>query len=410
MTCTRGLARSLTLVVLATSACADDANAVSSTASDESTSASIGTSTSGTPTSASVDSTEDGSASADAESSTEQTSEAESSSVTSATDDTADSTGEPPGVCELPPSCDAATPDPGELLDWTNGESSFVSNAGAPNHRGRDMFYLPGDEQWVMAKFAYAINDWDLSGEQIDLYLLRGCEGDWEPLGTATTTFDDEHAEVEGVADSGGRIYFQIPAELELELGRHRIWAVVRGDATSADVYIEVVEPNTPFFLSDVDGTLTTSENEEFVALLSGNLPMVNANAPEVMWALVEKGYHAFYLTARPEFLGARTRAFLEERGLPPGLYHTTLSFTGATGNAAVDYKSAELDMLAARQLVPSWTFGNTSSDADAYEHAGVQPLSQRLFYQYDDIHGGRRVDDYADLLAELASLEPVCE
>jgi hypothetical protein len=392
-------------------ACTDDGNVVSSTVAEASTSASDDVSTGETPTSTSVDTSEDGSASADAETSTASSSGAETSSMTSAPQETGDSsTGELPGVCVLPPACDAPTPDPGELLDWNNVESTFVSNAGAPNHRGRDMFYIPGDDQWVMAKFAYAVNDWDLSGEQIDLYLLRGCEGDWEPLGTATTTFDDEHAEVEGVADSGGRIYFQIPAELELDLGRHRIWAVVRGDATSADVYIEVVEPNTPFFLTDVDGTLTTSENEEFVALLSGNLPLVNANAPEVMWALVEKGYHAFYLTARPEFLGARTRAFLHERGLPPGLYHTTLSLTGATGAAAVDYKSGELDMLAARQLVPSWTFGNTSSDADAYEHAGVQPLSQRIFYQYDDTHGGRRVDDYADLLAELAALEPVCE
>lgn len=365
------------------------------------------------PTEASADSTigadTSGSHSGDASSSSAASDDAPSSSESERASSEESSSGGP-ASCPPEPACDTATPPPGALLDWNNTESIFVTNAGEPNHRGRDMFYVPGDEQWVMAKFAYAVNDWDLSGEQIDLWLLRGCEGEWEALGSATTTFDDEHAEVEGVADTGGRIYFQIPQEAELDLGPHRVWAVVRGDGTSTNIYIEVVEPETPFFVADVDGTLTTSETEEFAALLSGTLPMVNASAPEVMWALVDKGYRAFYLTARPEFLGERTREFIETRGLPPGLYHTTLSLTGATGASAVTYKSDELDRLAARQLVPQWTFGNTSSDADAYEHGGVQPLVQRIFYRYDDAHGGRRIDDYADLLPELQDLEPVCE
>ncbi len=403
----RGFATLSSLGLCLATACSDDGAMGRDGASSEATSAeSTGASTGG-PDATGVDASTGGSGSGDSGTSSEvgtQTQPTDTGVDSSSGDD---STGGA-GVCEAPPACDAPPPPPGPLLDWNHTESIFVTNAGGPNHRGRDMFYLPDDEHWVLAKFAYAVNDWDLSGEQIDLYLLRGCEGEWEALGSAITTFDDEHAEIEGVADSGGWVYFLLPEQLEL--GRHRIWAVVRGDGTSADVYIDVVEPNTPFFLTDVDGTLTTSETEEFAALLGGTLPMVNASAPEAMWALVDKGYHAFYLTARPEWLGARTREFIEARGLPPGLYHTTLSFTGATGSSAVDYKSNELDMLAARQLVPSWTFGNTSSDGDAYEHANVQPLTQRIFYQFDDVHGGRRIDDYADLVPELEALDTVCD
>src|SRR5690606_27500624 len=140
---------------------------------------------------------------------------------------------------------------------------------------------------------------------------------------------------------------WQIPEDVRLEAGRHRVHMVVRGDQSRADAYIEVVPPGTPLFLSDVDGTLTIHEQVEFVALLTGSLPDAHPYAAEALQLLAERGYHAMYLTARPEFLGKRTRAFLRERGFPPGIVHTTLSLTGALGAAAVQYKTGELEMLA---------------------------------------------------------------
>lgn len=312
--------------------------------------------------------------------------------------------------CPALPACDIRLPDPGPALDWNDGQSVIVTAVGDPMHRGRDMFYNPGDPQWVLAKFAYGINDWDLEGERIDLYLLRDCAGEWESLGTVDTTYESSpHATVEGVEDTGGRVYFQIPAMQMLGPGRHRVHMFVRGDGSDTDMYIEIVDPGTPLFLSDIDGTLTTTETEEFSALLAGALPNVNPSAPEALWALVELGYRPMYLTARPEFLGARSRAFIEARGLPPGNIHTTLTSTGALGSAAVTYKSAELAALVARGLLPQWVFGNTSSDADAYDEAGILPLEQRIFFQYDDVHGGRRIENYTELVGEFANMDPVC-
>lgn len=391
----------LPALVLTIGACADDPGAVGSTGS-------IGESSEGGSESG-------GSESSTAADTTLADASGGSSSSSSTSVDTTDAEGSSsstgaPASCEPPPACDAAPPPPGPFIDWEHTESTFVTNAGDPRHRGRDMFYLPDDEQWVIAKFAYAANDWDLSGERVDLYLLRDCVGEWEGLGSATTTFDDEHPTIEGVVDSGGWIFFQIPEAMKLGVGRHRIWAVVRGDGSSADVYLDIVEPGTPIFVADVDGTLTTTETEEFGALFSGTLPEVRPDAPEALWELVDHGYHAFYLTARPEWLGARTRAFIEQRGLPPGLYHTTLSFDGALGSAAVEYKSGELDALADRMLEPAWVFGNTDSDGEAYEHANVQPLTQRVFVQFDDAYGGRRIEGYDELLGEFAGLPLVCE
>jgi phosphatidate phosphatase PAH1 len=185
---------------------------------------------------------------------------------------------------------------------------------------------------------------------------------------------------------------------------------VVAGDLSSTDVYVDIVEPGTPVVVSDVDGTLTGKETEEFTALLTGDLPTTHESAPEVIRALSEKGYRVFYLTARPEFLGDRTREFLSQYGYPEGIMHTSLKTTGATGTAAADFKTEELAAIAKRGLVPTYAFGNTDSDAKAYFSSGITPADHRIFYQFDDREfGGRRIESYADILAEMQGAAQVC-
>ncbi len=272
------------------------------------------------------------------------------------------------------------------------------------------MFYNPGDQIWVMGKFAYGVLDDDIADEEIDLYLNEGCGDAWIPLGTVNTTDDGDHPTVEGVEDSGGWVYFDATS-LGLGEGRHRFLMVVAGDLTTTEVYIDIVAAGTPIIVSDVDGTLTTQETEEFTALLSGQLPNANPDSAAVLTALAKQGYRVFYLTARPEFLGRRTREFLEAHDYPLGLVHTTLSFGGATGSAAVAYKSGELEAIAARGLVPSWAFGNTDSDAEAFAGASVPEDDHRVMFQFtDDAFGSRRIEAYGELLAEIAAdPPPVC-
>lgn len=310
--------------------------------------------------------------------------------------------------CTPIPACDAAPPVV-DALPWTHDILSPTIAAGTPGHRGRDLFLNPGDPQWIIGKFAYSFPpieiDKDLKDEQVDIYLLRNCEGGWEHLGSSVTTEEDQHAAVEGVDDSGGRVYFQIPPEKALGLGRHRVHLVVRGDLTSADMFIEVVPKGTPVFVSDVDGTLTTFETEEFVDLLTGTIPDVNPDAAKAFQILADKGFHPFYLTARPEFLVHRTREFLASKGFPPGIVHTSLTLTGATGASAEAYKTAELLALEARGLSPTYGFGNTESDGAAYDNIGIQPDSARVFFQFDDPAGGRRIEAYTELLGEFGAL-----
>ncbi len=329
--------------------------------------------------------------------------------------DAGDGDGEPPDPgfgpwCDPPPACDANPPPPGEALAWEHVSSNLIVLSGDPQHRVRDMFYVPGEPQWLLGKFTYGTIDKDLKGERVDVYVQRNCAGPWVFMGQALTTEEGEHPTIEGVEDTGGWVYLQVPDNLTLELGRHRVHMVVRGDLSTTDGFIEVVEPGTPIFLSDVDGTLTTFETEEFVDLLVGVLPDANLWAAQALGTLQDKGYHAMYLTARPEFLVERTREFVEVRGFPPGIIHTSLDLEGALGNAAVAYKSGELAMLAGKGLVPTYVFGNTDSDAEAYANAGIMPLDHRIFFQFTDPAGGRRIETYGELTDEFAALPDLCE
>lgn len=314
-------------------------------------------------------------------------------------------------TCGAVPACDAALPDFGPKLPWNNdAPDSF------PNHRARDLFLNPGDPQWIIGKFAYGADDNDLEDEQVDIWLLRDCGSKWEILGTALTTNDDifgngPHDPVEGVEDDGGRVYHQIPAQKELGLGRHKVMLVVRGDLSTTELFIEVVPKGTPVFVTDIDGTLTESEYIEFQALLEGELPPVHTDAANAFSILVSKGYRPMYLTARPEWLGRRTRDVLNANGFPPGIVHTTVTDTGAIGDSAVTYKSGELAVMKARGLQPAFGFGNAESDAEAYNNAAIDPVANRVFYQFDDtIFGGRRIESYTELLDEYAGVpEAVC-
>jgi len=324
--------------------------------------------------------------------------------ASSATDDAG------PRECALPPACDAAPPDFGPTSAWRHSVATPITVAlGAARHRGRDLYLREGDPQWALAKFAYGLSDDDIQDEDVDIYLDRDCTGAWETLGLATTTNDGDHPSVEGVEDTGGRVYFEIPATARLGPGRHRILFVVRGDHTTAEQLIDVAPSTARFVVTDVDGTQTESETAEWGALLTGSGPASQPHGAEALETFARRGYRILYLTARPEWLVPRTRAWLDEQGYPPGLVHTTLGGTGATGAPAEGFKTDELAALQAR--FPggiAYGVGNTDTDAAAYVSAGLPP-ERIVSYRFDGM-GATRMDDYAELVIIAAALPPLCE
>jgi hypothetical protein len=315
-----------------------------------------------------------------------------------------------PRECTLPPACDAPYPDLGPTSPWRHTVSTPITVAlGSPRHRGRDLFLREGDPQWALAKFAYGLADDDIQDEDVDIYLDRNCEGTWETLGLATTTNDGDHEPIEGVEDTGGRVYFEIPTAMRLGPGRHRLLFVVRGDHSTGEQLIDVVPASTRFVVTDVDGTQTESETAAWGSLLTGTGPGSQPHGAEALHAFARRGYVILYLTARPEWLEPRTHAWLDEMGYPPGLVHTTLGGTGATGAPAQTFKTDELAALEAR--FPgglAWGIGNTDTDAASYVSAGL-PADRIVSYQFDGA-GATRMDDYAELVTIAEALPAICE
>jgi hypothetical protein len=312
-------------------------------------------------------------------------------------------------MCPPVPACNAAPPDPGAARAWRH-----AAPGGAPNPRGRDQFVNPGAAQWIIGNFQYGLGPLEagLQDEEVDVYLLRNCGTTWEKLGTTLTTgATPSHPKVEGVDDAPGRIFFQVPASQALALGRHRVRLVVGGDLTAVDMFIEVVPPNTPFFVSDMDGTLTDSETAQFFAILTGTMPNANPDAAPALTVLASKGYRPMYLTARPEWLVKTSQDWIVAKGFPPGILHTTLVGGGATGPAAATFKTDELALLAQdKMLKPTYVIGNTNTDADAYNAAGIMPLANRIYFQYTDTAwNGRRIEAYTTLIPEFSALPRVC-
>jgi hypothetical protein len=320
-----------------------------------------------------------------------------------------------PEVCPPPPDCNVPTPPLGSARGWRNVLSQVTALSGPRRHRGRDLFLLEGQEAWVLGKFAYGALDGDVQDEDVDVYLLRDCGSGtpWESLGTYRTTKDGDHPTVEGVEDSGGRVFVNLAdtgAE-PLGEGRHRILMVLAGDLSTTDQYIEVVSPATEVVVTDIDGTLTTSEYASATDVLGLPISEAHVGSPEMMRAFAQRGYHIFYLTARAEWMMPITREFLAKREFPEGVVHTTLTGLGATGGAATDYKTLELGDLAARTgITPSYAFGNKDSDVQAYSNAGIDP-SRCYYYELgSDPKGGTDHGDYAGLVATASSAPLACE
>ncbi|WP_438020048.1 phosphatidylinositol transfer protein [Sorangium sp. So ce315] len=313
------------------------------------------------------------------------------------------------GACPPRPACDA--PPPAALPRGFRHTRSRLVASGWPRHRGRDLFARAEGPQWAIAKFAYGPQDDDLEDEDVEAYLLRGCSGAWERLGAFRTSDDDHlHPTTEGIPDTGGRLYLDLTAGRRLDVGRHRVHFAVVGDGTSADLFIEVLPPGARVAVTDIDGTLTSSEGAMIGELLGGGPPAAHPGAAEAMRALADSGVYLFYVTARPEWLVGTTRVWLREQGFPPGILRTTIGVTGAFGRAAAHYKTVELGWLKARTgIVPSFGFGNMPSDVATYTAAGIAP-SRSYYYKLDgDLRGGVGHDDYRRLDAALFTPPAAC-
>lgn len=274
---------------------------------------------------------------------------------------------------------------PSEPTDWNQFGSRITANLGNANHRGQDVIVQVGRPQVLVAKFAYAFIDKDITCEDVEVYIQREVPcGEWERLGVARTSENpgdsdcDNFGDRYGIEDDGGRVFFEIPEGKRLGVGRYPVRMVLRGDLSEARFDLIVIEAGTQAIITDVDGTLTTSDTELFteVALSIFNETYIQemyVDADRMLEGWADKGYLIVYMSGRPDLLRRMSERWIEAR-FPPGPIHLTdTNGQVLPTNAGVGtYKKEFIAYLRSQGLDIVAAYGNATTDIWAYEQAGI--------------------------------------
>ena len=278
-----------------------------------------------------------------------------------------------------------------EQKEW---RSSFplAPLAGKPNHRMRDMI-LPKDygEATLRARFTYGQFDKDLEEEQVQAWLLR-CP-DWQLLGTFETSD-------EGVVKA--------PLPTDLAPGDYAVRFVVRGDLSEARGTISVWPPGRQIVVSDIDGTLTTSDWEavdEVVEIVNEDTAKMYPNANTVLQAWAQKGYRIVYLSGRLQYVNRYTHTWLDRHKFPAGPVILTARKRqiAPTRTGVQKFKAEFLNNLTNRvkvQIVAA--YGNAITDIGAYNDAGIPKDKTFIIGPHAGEHNTGKIGSYTAHLSSL--------
>jgi len=268
----------------------------------------------------------------------------------------------PPGAC-LPIVTCAGEPAGLTKQPWKHSiQSPLVTAAGSPRHRGIDLIATADASEQVLAgEISYGLIDKALGDEEVDLFVCR--TGAWQLLATVVT----------GSADpADGRFELHLTGDQRLPIGRRPIFASVRGDRSSVQLLAVVLPSGGKVAVSDIDGTLTSYENEYPESLITGAQVKVQDGAPEAFSALAKSCYQPVYLTARGSVFTESTRKWLNDTGFPVGPLRLAPNLITLPGETTVDYKANTMIALQSSRLTIAVGNGNRASDAQAYKQVGV--------------------------------------
>jgi LNS2 (Lipin/Ned1/Smp2) len=233
--------------------------------------------------------------------------------------------------------------------------SKLISALGGARHRGIDVVVpASAQTQTLRGDISYGVNDKALEDEWVQLY---GCvSGAWVYLGPTLT-------------DGEGHFSLSLTGNARLPQGLRDLAVSVWGDRTSARFTSVVVPTGMQVAVSDVDGTLTTSENAFPESLVTGATVVAHAGAAAALTTLHDRGFAIVYLTARGRYFTADTQAFLAAQGFPHGALRLAPSLVTAPGAPTVDYKVGAMTELGVTVGVG---IGNRQTDLQAYGRVGV--------------------------------------
>ena len=246
---------------------------------------------------------------------------------------------------------------------WTHDfVSPTVILAGKPNHRIRDLILPIGTASKLRGHFTYGIADVSLGDETVELW-VQTCPG-WVSWGKKQTG--------NGATDNG-IVFFDVPADVPP--GDYQVKIVMLGDQTVADGAIAIWPKGVQTIVTDVDGTLTTSDWQLISDVIFGADAEMYPDANTVMNQWAKKDFRLIYLTGRPQIVNRYTRTWLANHGFPAGTLHLTEDVGQLIPNDT-GVQKFKTDFLAGVQKdvapVIKPAYGNAPTDIGAYAAVGI--------------------------------------
>jgi phosphatidate phosphatase PAH1 len=249
--------------------------------------------------------------------------------------------------------------------------SELVAHLGDPRHRGFDLIATAtAGTQTLEGWLSYTIADKALEDEDVDVYACQ--ESAWARLGTARS-------------DEDGHFALTLSAAQRLPVGMRDLYASVVADRSGTRFLGYVAPDDAQLIVSDVDGTLTSSENAFLETIANGEAPDPQAGASAAFTAAAARGYQLVYLTARGNQYTGDTRQWLADMGFPRGPLRLSPSFVTLPGDDTIDFKTTALVNVVSAGLEVVMGVGNRASDIAAYAKiglAGTQTLIKLPEYQ----------------------------
>lgn len=271
----------------------------------------------------------------------------------------------------------AGAPNAGPKTGWLNQRSHLIDGIGDSHHRGVDLIAATDDaEQVISGRLTYGATDMDLERENVSLFACFDQE--WKQIGSARTS-------------DGGWFKLTLTGDARLPEGMRDVYASVDGDRTGARFLALVARRGTRVIATDIDGTLTASENAYPTALLLGRgVAAQDSSAATLMSAAMQRVVMV-YVSARGNQFTQDTREWLAAKGFPRGPLVLASPLITLPGEDTAEFKTAALGRLDGFDLVAG--FGNRASDVTAYENVGLTP--DRIFIKLPEFAG-----ELADILA----------
>jgi hypothetical protein len=298
------------------------------------------------------------------------------------------------GAVTVPDVQCTGAPDAGPAGDFNHLSSELISALGSPMHRGIDLIApAEADTQKIEGDISYTIADKALEDEDVDV--LACLTESWTKIGTART-------------DGEGHFALSLTGDARLPIGMRDMYVSVVGDRTGTNFLAYVAPGGAQLMVSDVDGTLTDSENAFTTSLVTGATVGVQPGAPDAYVAAEARGLQLVYLTARGNQFTGDTRDWLTANGFPRGPLRLATSFVTLPGSDTVAFKTGVLQTLETNFDVVAGV-GNRDSDIMAYTNAPV--AADHIFiklpeYQSEcqaDLDAGKAIGfmSYSDLQAQ---------